>query len=183
MLAPSPFVTTPVWPIPGDVPDLLAIVGDQAETIAAQAVLIDAYQGNLNAVQNPPPAAPATGNGAVVTNTTSLPVTGVVGTIVTGAAVGNTGNAVAPTVLGLITGTAGSNGTYLLSAPVTLASVTALTFTAPAGTSTWPIPRDADTLNAIVQAQTAILRTQGALLQHYQDVLNTSEVPVPPTGP
>ena len=44
-------------------------------------------------------------------------------------------------------------------------------------------PTDADTLNAIVQAQTAVIRNQTALLQQYQDLLNVSQTPAPPTGP
>jgi hypothetical protein len=30
----------------------------------------------------------------------------------------------------------------------------------------------------LTQNQTAVIRTQNALLQHYQDVLNTSQTPI-----
>lgn len=178
MLAPNPTIAAPVWPIAGDVPDLLAIVIGQAGTIASQEALLHAYQGNLT-----PAATPATGTGAIVTASTSLAVSAVTGTIVTGAVV--TGSVIAGTVtvLGQISGTTGGAGTYLMSAPVTLAAAAVLTFTPPAGSSSWPVPRDAYTLNLIVQIQTAVLRTQSALLQHYQDLLNTSQVAAPPTGP
>lgn len=182
MLAPNPLATV-VWPVAGDVPDLLSIVLDQATTIAAQNALVQAYQDVLSAAQAPVPGTPASSNGAVVTASASLPVTGTVGTIVVGAVVTGTTNPVAPTVLGQVSGVVGGDGTYLLSAPVTLASVTLLTFTPPGSPSTWPVPRDAPTLNLLTQQQTAVLRTQNALLQHYQDVLNTSETPAPPTGP
>jgi len=35
----------------------------------------------------------------------------------------------------------------------------------------------------VVQAQTAVMRNQTALLQQYQDLLNVSQTPAPPTGP
>lgn len=182
MLAPNPAVTA-TWPIDGDAPDLLVIVADQATTIAAQNALIQAYQDVLSAAQAPAPGVPASANGAIVTASTSLPVTGTVGVIAVGAVVTGTTNPVAPTVVGQISGVAGGDGTYLLSAPVTLTAVTLLTFTPPGAPSTWPPPRDATTLNLIVQEQTAVLRVQTALLQHYQDLLNISETPASPTGP
>lgn len=184
MLAPSP-VPTATWPIAGDAPDLLAIVTDQAETIASNEVLLHAYQGNLNLAQNPPAGPAATANGAVVTASTSITVSGTIGTIVTGATVTGTPNTTPPVVLGQISGTVGGGGTYLLNAPVTLAAVAALTFTPPppAFPGSWPTPQDAVTLNTLAQYQTSVIRTQTALIQHYQNVLTTSEVPAPPTGP
>lgn len=47
---------------------------------------------------------------------------------------------------------------------------------------TWPVPDDADALMAIVQAQTSVIRTQAALIQHYQDVLNAAQTPPPGSG-
>lgn len=182
MLAPNPTMIVS-WPIAGDIPDLLAIVTEQAATIAAQEALLHAYQGTLNAAQNPPAGTPATANGAIVSATTSLPVTGTVGTIVAGAVVTGTPNATPPTVLGQISGTTGKDGTYLLSAPVTLAAIAALTFTPPAPPSTWPPAQDAATLDILVATQTGVIRSQTALLQHYQDLLNQSQTPAPPTGP
>lgn len=178
MLAPNPTATV-TWPVDGDVPDLLAIVLDQATTIAAQNALIQSYQDILSLAQAPTPGTPASGNGAIVTASSSLPVTGTVGTIAVGAVVTGTTNPIAPTVVGQISGVAGGDGTYLLNAPVTLAAVTLLTFTPPGAPSAWPLPRDAPTLNLIVQTQTSVLRVQTALLHHYQDVLNISETPAP----
>lgn len=175
----------PVWPILGDVPDLRNIVQDQAETIAANAVLIDAYQTNLNTAQNPPPGTAATGNATTTGSSTSLAVVGSAGTIHMGATITGSGVPTTPavTVLGQISGTTGQDGTYLVSAPLTLATATALTFTPPPAPSTWPAPMDAPTLLTITQQQTAILRNQSALLQHYVDLLNSSITPAPPTGP
>lgn len=184
MLAPNPLAVTS-WPIAGDIPDLLAIVQNQAETIQDQEALLHAYQGVLTAAQNVPAGASATGNGAVVTASTSVVVSGVTGTIVNGATVGGTGLATAPTVLGQVSGTVGGNGTYLLSAAVTFAVVTALTFAPPppAEFSAWPVPQDVTTLDNLVTIQTAVIRTQTALIQHYQDLLNASQTAAPPTGP
>lgn len=184
MLAPNPRATTS-WPIAGDVPDLLAIVQNQAETIQDQEALLHAYQGVLTAAQNVPAGPAATGTGGPVTASTSLPVTAVTGTIVNGATVGNTGNTPNPTILGQVSGPPGVAGTYLLSAQVTIAAAAALTFQPPppAEFSSWPVPQDAPTLDQIVQTQTAVIRVQTALLQHYQDLLNFSQTPAPPTGP
>lgn len=183
MLAPNP-LTTVSWPIAGDAPALLQIVTDQAETIASNEILLHAYQGNLNTAQNPPAGTPATANGAITTGaTTVIAVSGTIGAIVTGATVGGTSLTTAPTVLGQISGTTGSDGVYLLSAAVTLTAVTALTFTPPPSATGWPIPQDVATLDLIVQQQTAVIRVQTSLIQHYQDLLNTSQVPAPATGP
>ena len=85
-------------------------------------------------------------------------------------------------ILGQTAGTQGGNGTYTTN-NATTASGSALTFAPGGGPSAWPVPQDADTLNMIVQNQTAIIRSQTALLQQYQDLLNTSETAAPPTGP
>lgn len=182
MLQVTPLVAQS-WPIPGDVPNLEAIIADQAETITANEVLLHAYQGNLNAAQAPPSGAAATGMGTTSGASTTLTVTGVSGSIANGASI--TGTGVPPsTILGQISGTTGGAGTYLTSVALTLGAATALTFTPPAtGPSTWPSPNDAPTLMTIVQQQTAVLRTQSALLQHYQDLLSTSGTPAPPSGP
>lgn len=182
MLAPTPLTTT-TWPVAGDAPDLLVIVNDQAETIEAQEALLHAYQTALTTAQDQPAGPVATGNGGITSATTTLSVTGTVGTIVINAIVGNTGNTTAPTVLGQISGTSGGDGVYLLSAAVTLVAVTALTFTPPPSATGWPIPQDVTTLDLIVQQQTAVIRVQTSLIQHYQDLLNTSQVPAPATGP
>lgn len=182
MLAPNPTAIVS-WPIAGDVPDLLAIVTDQAATIRDQEALIHAYQGTLNAAQHPAPGTPATANGAIVTATTSLPVTGTIGSIVIGATVGGTPNATPPVVLGQISGTPHQDGTYLLDSAVTLPAVAALTFTPPPPPSPWPPQQDAATLGILVATQTGIIRSQTGLLQHYQDLLNQSSTPPPPSGP
>jgi len=180
------FAATPtpldLWPIPGDAPDLKTIVQDQATTMTAQAALIDAYQGWLNTEQTPP-AATATGTS---TGTTSITLASVAaGPILNGAVVTGTGIPASPpatTVVSQQSGTWGGAGVYTLSVATTLSAV-ALTFTPGGGPMPWPTPTDANTLNAIQQQQTAILRSQTALLQQYQDLLNTSLTPAPPTGP
>lgn len=187
MLAPQTTAAA-TWPIPGDVPPLDTIIADQAETIAAQAVLIDAYQGVLNTAQNPPPGTAAVGTGAITTASTSLSVSGVsAANIVTGATVTDaTVPPITPAgtiVLGQISGTPGSGGVYLLNKPVTYAATIALTFTPPPGVSSWPTPTDAPTLELIREQQTAVLRLQSSLIQSYQDLLNLSETAAPPTGP
>jgi hypothetical protein len=66
---------------------------------------------------------------------------------------------------------------------VTTLTNVALSITPGSSVSTWPTPQDAPTLSLISQQQTAVLRTQNALLQQYQDLLNTSQTAPPPTGP
>lgn len=184
MLAPNPQATTATWPIAGDAPDLLIIVNDQAEVISAQEALLHAYQQNLNAVQFPPPGTAATGVGNPTPGaTTSVTVGSVVGPIVSSSQVLGTSNATPPTVLGQISGSTGGAGVYLFSAPVSLLASTNLQFVPPPAPSAWPIPQDAPTLDQIVQTQTAVIRVQTSLLQHYQDLLNQSQVAAPPTGP
>lgn len=183
--APAPAAAT-TWPIPGDVPDLNQIVDDQAAAIASQAALIDAYQGNLAAAQNPVqgPAATATAT-ATGTQLAVSATPAITGTIVVGATITDPAGVTVPagtTILGQISGTPGKDGVYLTSGPTTAAS-TVLTFTPPPTPQNWPVPQDPLTLNLIAQYQIAVLRVQSALIQHYQDLLTTSQTPAPPTGP
>jgi hypothetical protein len=181
MLAPQPLTpTTLTWPIAGDEPDLLTIVQAQALTVASQEALIDAYQKVLATAQLPPDA-----HGTGTATGTSLVMTAVTGVILEGAVVTGTGIPAAPpntVILEQTAGTEGGNGTYTTS-QATTATGAALTFSPGGGPSPWPVPRDPDTLNAIVQAQTAVIRNQTALLQQYQDLLNVSQTAAPPTGP
>ena len=179
MLQPAPQVTASVWPVTEDVPELETIIADKAKTIAAQAVLLADYQGVLNAAQNPPPGPAATGTGSA--SGTSLTVSAVTGTIVTGATITGGGVPVAPpatTVLGQISGTPGGAGVYLTSQSTTATSA-ALTFTPPPPASTWPIPGDAPTLQQMQVMQAGLIHMQSSLTQQYIDLLNLSETPVP----
>ena len=45
------------------------------------------------------------------------------------------------------------------------------------------IARFNPTLNAIVLAQTSVIRMQTALMQNYQNLMTVSQTPAPPTGP
>lgn len=187
MLAPNPTVVVS-WPIAGDAPDLLAIVQNQAEVIQDQEALLHAYQLNLNAAQQLPSGTPATATGSTTGTSSSVALTGTSATIVTGSVITGTGVPTvpaAPTVLGQISGTTGRDGTYLASVALVLPTATALTFTPPPPPefSAWPAATDAPTLDLLVQTQTAVIRVQTALLQHYQDLLNQSGTPAPPTGP
>jgi hypothetical protein len=182
LLSPMPAA---VWPIPGDAPDLDTVVQDQAVTVAAQNTLIQAYQNWLNQQQQAPAPRPAAyGNGTSSgTPATTLTVSAVTGVITVPSRVAGPGITVVPTnIIAQQSGTAGGAGVYTTDQPMT-ASSAALTFTPPPQPSPWPTPTDAPTLTAIQQAQTAILRTQTALIQQYQDLLNTSQTPAPPTGP
>lgn len=182
-------VTAATWPIPGDQPDLLSIVNDQAEVLTSQEALLHAYQSALNTAQAPIVGTPATATGTAATspNGNQLTVSAVTGTIVIGSTVKDTGTTTtvpANTIVqGQLSGTTGGAGVYLTS-NATSASSTPLTFTPPSTPeTTWPVPQDAPTLNLIVQKQTAVARLQTALIQNYQDLLNTSQTPAPPTGP
>jgi hypothetical protein len=176
MLQPSTTATTTApWPIPGDAPDLLATVEAQAKVVADQEALLHAYQGVLNTAQTAPTTAVGTATG------TSLALSSVVGVILLGSTVTGTNIPAGTTIVGGPLG--GGAGTYTTN-QATTANNNALTFTPGGGaTSTWPTPQDADTLNLIVQALTAVIRNQTALLQQYQDLLNISETPPPQTGP
>lgn len=184
MLTVNP-TSVPIWPITGDVASLQAIIDDNVEVIAANEALLHAYQANLNAATTNPPGTAASGNGTTSGTSTSLVVAApVTGTIVNGAAVtGVSGVPTGVTILGQISGNVGKDGTYLMNTALTLSTATALTFTPPATEGTWPAPTDAPTLLLISQQQTAVLRTQSALLQHYVDLMNTSQTASPPTGP
>ena len=249
MLSPNPVITSPLWPINGDAPPLLAIVQAQAQTIADQEALIDDYQEVLSDAQAPAsPIATAIGTGsganlgvssaagtiyigatvagtgvpagttilaqqsgtpggngtyttsqtttsvgaaltftpgATATGTatgTSLAVTAAVGVIEIGATVGGVGVPDGTTIVSQQSGALGGNGTYITSQPTTAAAA-ALIFIPVVHLTPWPVPRDADTLNAIMVAQTAVIRNQTALLQQYQDLLNVSQTAAPPTGP
>lgn len=183
MLSPQTTASV-VWPIAGDVPDLNNIIDEQAAAIAAQFALLAAYQGALAAAINPVPGTVAT---ATCTSTgTQIAVAAtpaIVGTIVVGSTLSDGVTVPANThVLGQISGTPGKDGVYLTDNPTT-ASATVITFTPPPTPQNWPTPQDALTLNLIAQQQIAVLRVQSALLQHYQDLLNTSQTPAPATGP
>jgi hypothetical protein len=125
---------------------------------------------------------PATVNVATATGTgtgTSLAVSAVNGTIVLGAQISGPGVPANTTIINQISGTAGGAGTYTTN-QATTASAAALAFTpppAPAAPMSWPTPQDPPTLMQLVQNQTSVLRTQAALISHYQDVLNTSQTP------
>jgi hypothetical protein len=164
------------WPDSNDVSDLLGIVQAQTVTIADQMDLLDRYQSILNAAQTMPPV--ATGLGTATG--TSLVVTAVTGTIVIGAVVTGAGVPASPpktTIVAQTAGTTGAAGTYTTSQATTVAASAPLAFKPPSSVSPWPLPRDQVTLNTLAQQQTAIMRTQSALIQHYQDVLNTSQTP------
>ena len=175
----APAQTGAVWPDSNDVADLLAIVQAQTQTMADQALLISRYQTTLNNAQVQSSQLTAVGTGmASGTPPTSLAVTGVTNTIVIGATVAGAGVPSNPpvTIVSQQSGTTGWAGTYITSAG-TSANNALLTFTPPPAASAWPTPRDQATLNTLTQQQVAVVRTQNALIQHYQDVLNTSQTP------
>lgn len=124
------------------------------------------------------PATIGTGTGTG----TSLVMSGVVGMIRVGDNVSGIGIPTGTTIVAQQLGTPGGSGTYTTS-QATTATAAALTFTSGVASSPWPVPEDADTLNLLVQNQTAVIKNQTALIQQYQDVLNTSQTAAPPTGP
>ncbi|HEY2530311.1 MAG TPA: hypothetical protein VGJ20_20635 [Xanthobacteraceae bacterium] len=166
------------WPDPNDVADLLAIIEAQTKTMADQAAMIDRYQGVLNAAQAQTPPPQATGTGTS-TGTTALTLAGVINTVAIGATISGAGVPSSPptTIVSQTSGTTGGNGVYVTSVATTLAGVP-LTLTPPPPSPVWPIPRDAPTLMLLLQNQSAVTRTQAALISHYQDVLNTSQTPI-----
>jgi|SRR5262245_420322 len=166
---------TAVWPDTSEASDMQQIVWAQANTIAEQHDVIELYQGILENAQAVPPAT-GVGNSS---NSTTLTLTSVVGTVKIGAAVGGTGVPAGLTIIAQQTGTAGSNGTYTTNVVSTIGNV-ALTFTPGGGNSPWPPITDAADLLGITQQQTSILRTQNALISQYVDLLNASSTPVPP---
>jgi hypothetical protein len=142
-------------------------VTNQATTASAAALAFSA----------PPNVSVATATG---TGTgTSLAVTAVNGTIVLNANVSGAGVPSPTVIIAQISGTAGGAGTYTTSQPTTAAAAP-LAFTPPPveETSPWPVPRDPPTLMTISQNQTALIRTQNALIQHYQETLNSSQTPI-----
>jgi hypothetical protein len=119
-------------------------------------------------------------NTAVGTGTstgTSLAVSAMSGTIEINSTVSGAGIPVGTKVTGQTSGSAGAAGTYTTNQPTT-ASGTPVAFTPSATAPTWPVPQDPTTLNLLTQQQSAVTRTQTALIQHYQDVLNTSQTPI-----
>lgn len=254
VVAPTPMVSAN-WPDANDATDLLAIVQEQAGTIADQAVLIDRYQTVLNNAQKTAPPAVNVATSTGTATGTSLALTGTSGTVVIGANVSGAGVPAGTTIIGQISGTTGGDGTYTTN-QATTAAAAPLAFTPPAtiivataiGTATgtslavssvtgtialgarvsgpgvpasttiinqisgtnggagtyttnqattaaagalaftpppapgaimsWPAPQDSATLMQLVQNQTAVARTQAALIAHYQDVLNTSQTPI-----
>jgi hypothetical protein len=172
MLQPSPLATV-LWPSAGESDELLRSVTAQAATVHQLFWLMADYQNVLDAAQEPPPAT-GTGTGTG----TNLALTGTVGGIAIGAVVTGTGVPASPptTITGQQSGPPGGDGTYTTSVATTAAAAM-LTFTPGGGASEWPTPRDVDTLNAILTAQTAIIRNATALVQQYQDLLNASQTP------
>jgi hypothetical protein len=126
----------------------------------------------------PPTVTVATATGTATG--ASLAVSSVTGTIVIGAAVSGPGIPANTTIINQMSGSTGGAGTYTTNQPTT-ASAAALAFVpppAPAAVMSWPIPQDPPTLMQLLQNQTSVLRTQAALISHYQDVLNTSQTPI-----
>jgi hypothetical protein len=118
----------------------------------------------------------ATGTGTATG--TSLAMTAVSGVIVPNATVSGAGVPANTTIVSQVGGTIGGNGTYTTNVATTATAVPLAFDPPPPPASAWPIPRDANTLNILTQQQTAVARTQSALIQHYQDVLNTSQTPM-----
>jgi hypothetical protein len=171
--APSPLAAT--WPDSGDAGSLLLIVQTQTKTIADQEALINRYQSILNQAQGGPTPQPVA-TGTVTSSGTSIAVSAVANSIVIGAAVSGAGAPPSTLIVTQVTGSPGGVGTYTTNL-ATSASAAPWSFTPPASLPSWPIPQDADTLMSLVQAQTALARTQAAVIQHYQEVLNISQTP------
>jgi hypothetical protein len=191
MLAPSTTAVA-VWPIAGDVPDLQAIVWDQARTMADKEALLHAYQAALNAAQ----LAPAVVSTGTATATgTSLTFSAVTGTVQIGAVITGTGvpvvgpgppPVVATTILNQQSGVTGGAGTYTTSQATTcLNAALVLTWQPPGINPAWPAASTSDpnVLMKVQQDQMAALRTQSILLQQYQLLLNDSATAPPASGP
>jgi hypothetical protein len=126
-----------------------------------------------------PPSSAAVATGTGTATGTALAVTNVGGSIAIGSTVSGPNVPAATTIVNQMSGTPGGAGTYTTSVATT-ATAAALAFT-PVATepaSPWPVPRDAPTLMLVLQNQTALIRTQAASIQHYQDVLNSSQTPM-----
>jgi hypothetical protein len=120
---------------------------------------------------------------ATSTGTTTISLANNSGVILLGSSLAGANVPADTTLLSQQTGVPGGAGNYTTNNPTTI-SGTAVSITPPPPTpAAWPVPQDAVTLNLLVQQQTAVLRVQTALLQHYQDVLNTSQTTPPATGP
>jgi hypothetical protein len=177
LFVPATQATAPTWPSSGEADELLRCVTAQAATIHQQLWLLVDYQENvLDAAQAPPPAHATLGVGSG----TNLVLTGTSGVVVIGSAVAGTNIPANTTIVGQQSGPPGGDGTYTTSVATTANGP--LTFTPGGGPSAWPVPQDAPTLNAILTAQTAVIRNQTALIQQYQDLLNISQTPVPAGG-
>jgi hypothetical protein len=123
-----------------------------------------------------PAGSVATGNGA--SSGSSINMTGVTGIITIGAQGSGYGIPAGTTIVSQQTGFTGGSGSYTTDRPTT-ANGGPVAWTPAPPAPAWPIPQDVNTLNLLVSMQTAVARTQAALIQHYQDVLNTSQTPVP----
>lgn len=177
MLQPNP-LTLPVWPNAGENDELLRIVQAQAVTINEQFSALFDYQTALDTAQAAPPTmatGTATGTALALTGIANGPV--LIGSTITGPGI-PVAPAPATTILAQTSGSAGAAGTYTTSQATTCTSAL-LTILPGGGASPWPAPQDVNTLNSIVQAQTAVIRNQTALIQQYQDLLNLSLTPVP----
>ena len=128
-----------------------------------------------------PPATPpavATATGASTTST-SLTVTAVTGTILVGSTVSGLGVPAQTIILNQQSGTTGGAGVYTTSQITNVATqpVAFMPPPAPDEVLAWPPVTDAPTLTLVMADQTAIIRTQSALIQHYQQLLNDSQTP------
>jgi hypothetical protein len=162
----------------------MGVVHDNAQ-------LIQAYQAVLDAAQKPtmPPSVyPAQAQATMSSNVMTL--SSVVGVVQIGGLIAptnsSTGMPANMTIVSQTSGTTGGAGVYTTNAAIVTPITTAVPVTItpqPVVTNPWPSATDPDDLNTIMQDQTSIIRTQTALLQQYQDLLNASAVPAPPTGP
>jgi hypothetical protein len=162
----------------GSVPTGTTIVSQNSGLTGGNGVYVTSAALTLSNVPltlTPPAAGVATGTG--VGTGTSLAVSAVSGVIAINAKVAGAGVPAGTTIVSQQSGTTGGAGTYTTSQPTTVSNGP-LAFTPPTLAPTWPVPQDAPTLNTLVQNQTSVIRTQTALLQHYQDVLNTSQTPI-----
>jgi hypothetical protein len=164
------------------IPAGTTIMAQQSGTTGSNGVYTTSQPTTANgttvAFTPPPSVTVATATGTATG--TSLAVTNVNGSIVIGATVSGAGVPAGVTVVNQMSGTAGAAGTYTTSAATT-ATAAPLAFAPPPpsnATMAWPTPRDAPTLTLVMQNQTAVIRTQTALIQHYQDVLNSSQTPI-----
>ena len=124
------------------------------------------------------PPAVATAIGAS-TGTTSLTTTAVTGTIVIGSTLSGQGVPAQTIILNQQSGTPGGAGVYTTS-QITTVPTQPVAFVPPPPPDEvlpWPPVSDAPTLTLVMADQTAVIRTQSALIQHYQQLLNDSQTP------